>query len=347
MLPKPKTDVAEQPLDSKKKEKESKGSKGLASRIEFNPPVVLGEPGRESGQRIAEDIFADALDLETLNEMFSGDLSDIDEYDLTEITEAISLASRYKKRITIRRYKNKIAVSRRRALKRRAPQRTIQRRARRMAVSQMKRKFAQGRPTKSLSFSERSRIESMVKRRRPAVGRLQRKLVRTARSNETRRLHNSLEVEFSNVNMLFEVFQQLYEASSDLITLAVGRKCTISITKRAKKDWDKSKAPVQDTGKVLSAIQSVSNYGPDAHTTLGDLFKSEGRHPMQGGQPIQVWAFRSFQLRVYGGFVDGNRHFVITSVLIKKKDNQGQYHLQNVAIDLSNHYVPTKGNPKS
>lgn len=318
------------PTDSEAKiNVKAKPTGGLESRVDLNPSISFTKEEDD-----VKESLAGSIDLAVLNEIFDGDLSDIDDYDLTGLAEGISVAARYRKRIIIRRYKNKIAVSRRRSMGRRAPQRVIQKRARRMAVTQIKRRFTQGRPTKSLSFSERSRVEGLIKKRRPAVARLGRRLVRQARNNETRRLHNSYEIEVKDVNMLFEVFQQLMEASTDLTTLATGSACTVSITKKAKKEWDKSGAPVSDTAKVLMNIKRVAEHGVDG-VQKNDDFKTEGCHWSGGdkGKGVVVWVFRQFQLRVYGGFVTG-RHFIITSVLIKKTPGIPQTHLGNVALDL-------------
>lgn len=173
----------------------SKTPKGsLDSRIDLDPPV---EVDADSGQTLRE-FFENAVDFDSFINDQQG------------VSEALTVAQRMKRKMIIRRNKNRLKIKRHRALIRRAPQRTALKRARRMAINSMKKRYSHGQPTSKLSYSERSRIEKIIRKRKPAVNRLQRRLVRQVRKIENRRLHNSIDVDLT-MPMLFEIFNEMWD----------------------------------------------------------------------------------------------------------------------------------------
>ena len=64
-------------------------------------------------------------------------------------------------------------------------------------------------------------------------------------------------------------------------------------------------------------------YADDGHDYLDDQkLKYEGKFPSgkPGGTDLAISAFKAWQLRVYGGVVNGN-HFIATEIDIAKKQN--------------------------
>jgi hypothetical protein len=61
-------------------------------------------------------------------------------------------------------------------------------------------------------------------------------------------------------------------------------------------------------------------------------FKTEARFPSGGGKKILVYAAKSYQLRLYGGFQEGSpRKFVCPEGAIKKNNKADQNQLKRVA----------------
>ena len=108
--------------------------------------------------------------------------------EINQLDEALTIGQRVKKRQVMRRYRSRIQISRKRSLRRRATAGTLQKRARRSAISMVKKKYANKRPLNTLSYSERGRLERIVKSRKGAVARSTRRLVRVKRQQERQRL---------------------------------------------------------------------------------------------------------------------------------------------------------------
>lgn len=147
-------------------------------KVDFEP--VLKEMLGEAVEEFLEGDFTDLEEHTELLEEF------INEFQL--IGEDLSAAQRTKKRLMFRRYKSKIKIARARSMKRRATTKKITHRARTSAILNMKRRFAGGRNPAGLSVSEKNRVERMVKRRKNAITRSTRKLVRVKRQLERQRL---------------------------------------------------------------------------------------------------------------------------------------------------------------
>lgn len=104
------------------------------------------------------------------------------------LEEVMSVASRIRRRQQVRRYRSRMQIARKRSLRRRASNSVIGRRARRSAVMSIKKKLAGGRSTNQLTYSERARVEKLVKRRKGLVQRRARKLLITKRQQDRNRL---------------------------------------------------------------------------------------------------------------------------------------------------------------
>ncbi len=148
-------------------------------KIDFEP--VLKET---FGEFDADDLVeGDYTDLEEHTELLEAMLAEI-----IDLGEDLTAAQRAKKKLLMRRYKSKIKIGRRRSMRRRATTQKITQRARKSAVNNWKRRFAGGRNPQSLSVAEKNRVERMVRQRKNAIARSARKLIRSKRELERKRL---------------------------------------------------------------------------------------------------------------------------------------------------------------
>ena len=114
---------------------------------------------------------------------FDGDaLNDI------EITEALSVQGRLKRRFHARRNKAKLKVARRIALRRGSTPDRLKRRATRGARLMVYKRLLRGRDRGSLPPAEKARVERMITRFQPLVNRISIKLLPQMRRNEIKRL---------------------------------------------------------------------------------------------------------------------------------------------------------------
>lgn len=146
-------------------------------KVEFNP-------------RIEEELVA-ALDY-----ISEGDISDVDQDILEQFKEdflpllsELSIATRMKKRLTMKRYARKIAQRRQRTLARRATEPQIMKRARRSAIDTLKTRFSGGRSPEELTISDKNRVERMIAQRKDLVSRFAKRLTRTERQIDRERLN--------------------------------------------------------------------------------------------------------------------------------------------------------------
>lgn len=177
--------------DEEKKDAPAPGSSGTGTGSDKNIEH------KEKAKVNLEPKYDDAPIKEDLLDMFDGDLSDLEEHrelveeyraEVGDLSEALSLSARLKRRATMRRFKQRLKISRERALVRRATIDQITKRARRSAISTLKARFSGGRPTDELSNSEKQRVERQVHTRKNSVVRLTRKLIRGKRDLERDRL---------------------------------------------------------------------------------------------------------------------------------------------------------------
>ncbi len=133
--------------------------------------------------------FDNALDMglydndELVDEDFDGD-----PHNDVEITEALSVQGRLKRRFHARRNKAKLKVARRIALRRGSTPDRLKRRATRGARLMVYKRLLRGRDRGSLPPAEKARVEKMITRFQPLVNRISIKLLPQMRKNEIKRL---------------------------------------------------------------------------------------------------------------------------------------------------------------
>ena len=133
--------------------------------------------------------FDKAVDLglydddELEDEDYDGDpLNDID------ITEALSVQGRLKRRFNARRNKQKLRVARNIALRRGSTPDRLKKRATRGARLMVYKRLLRGRDRSALPPAEKARLERMIKKFAPLVSRISIKLLPQMRKNEIKRL---------------------------------------------------------------------------------------------------------------------------------------------------------------
>lgn len=129
----------------------------------------------------------------------------------------------------------------------------------------------------------------------------------------------------------------------ELIEVCVGRRFRVSMTRRAYKMYVKADAKAR-----ARCEKWMKSYAHDGHEFLDDTkLKHEGKFPCgkPGGTDLAILAFKAWQLRVYGGVVNGN-HFVATEVdIAKKQDGADQTALKSAAKKLAD-YIQVGGRKK-
>lgn len=113
---------------------------------------------------------------------------DGDPYNDVEITEALSVQGRLKRRYAAKRNKQKLKVARRIALRRGSTPDRLKRRATRGARLMVYKRLLRGRNRAALPPAEKARLEKMITRFQPLVNRISVKLLPQMRQNEIKRL---------------------------------------------------------------------------------------------------------------------------------------------------------------
>lgn len=105
-----------------------------------------------------------------------------------EVTEALSVQGRLKRRFNARRNKQKLKVARRIALRRGSTPDRLKKRATRGARLMVYKRLLRGRSRAGLPPAEKARLERMIQRFQPLVSRISVKLLPQMRKNEIKRL---------------------------------------------------------------------------------------------------------------------------------------------------------------
>ena len=105
-----------------------------------------------------------------------------------DITEALSVQGRLKRRFNARRNKQKLKVARRIALRRGSTPDRLKKRATRGARLMVYKRLLRGRDRAGLPPAEKARLERMIQRFQPLVSRISVKLLPQMRKNEIKRL---------------------------------------------------------------------------------------------------------------------------------------------------------------
>lgn len=105
-----------------------------------------------------------------------------------ELEEALDAQARMKLKQAMRKNKAKIALARKKAMGKKASKEKLQKRARKQAVSMIKKKLLQGRDESELGFSARKDLEKKVEKKKGAVNKLAKKLLKKVRQDEKERM---------------------------------------------------------------------------------------------------------------------------------------------------------------
>ena len=127
--------------------------------------------------------------------LYDDDELDWDDFDNTpgfdneiDVTEALSVQGRLKRRFNARRNKQKLKVARRIALRRGSTPDRLKKRATRGARLMVYKRLLRGRDRAGLPPAEKARLERMIQRFQPLVSRISVKLLPQMRRNEIKRL---------------------------------------------------------------------------------------------------------------------------------------------------------------
>ena len=158
----------------------------------------------QDGEWYIEQIDVIELEREVENYTFDDAIEDglydedeltMDDFDNTpgfeneiQVTEALSVQGRLKRRFNARRNKQKLKVARRIALRRGSTPDRLKRRATRGARLMVYKRLLRGRDRAGLPPAEKARLERMIQRFQPLVSRISVKLLPQMRKNEIKRL---------------------------------------------------------------------------------------------------------------------------------------------------------------
>lgn len=93
-------------------------------------------------------------------------------------------------------------------------------------------------------------------------------------------------------------------------------------------------APASDRARAERIMQHLADEGPD--DLNNQQFKLEGRYPAKkkGASRIPVYAIKSYQIRLYGGWIDNGREFRCVECEIKQQKKANKKQLERVAEKL-------------
>lgn len=118
--------------------------------------------------------------LRSLEESFEDDVPE----GMDEVTEALTLQQRVKRRMIFRKNRAKIMLGRERAKRRHANKDVLMQRATRQAKDMIARKLLSGKSKGEVSFADRARVEKLLAKRKNGIKRLAMKLLPKVREKE-------------------------------------------------------------------------------------------------------------------------------------------------------------------
>jgi predicted kinase len=162
----------------------------LPNDFEFSEVEILQMEDDIDKMTFEDMVDLDMYDEEELEDISAYDIDDedFDEDEELEISEALSIQGRMKRRFAARRNRQKLKVARMRASRRAADPARIKKRAQRGARNVIKRRFARGRDVSKMPPQEKARIEAMAQRMAPLVARLATRMMPQVRKNELNRI---------------------------------------------------------------------------------------------------------------------------------------------------------------
>ncbi len=125
-----------------------------------------------------------------------------------------------------------------------------------------------------------------------------------------------------------------------LVPACEGKRFTVSMTVEVAKSF--SKVAAKERARCLEWIR---RYADDGHELLDSTkLRNEGKFALgdKAGTHVSVLAFKAWQVRLYGGVVDGS-HFVVTEIdAAKKTDKADRPMLERAARKLAQFVKPGK-----
>lgn len=125
----------------------------------------------------------------------------------------------------------------------------------------------------------------------------------------------------------------------ELVDFAEGRYAPVSLIARVAKQF--AKAEARDRARIQNIMKMFSADGNSKLTK--EQFRWEGRFHVgdKKGSHVQIGAFKSRQVRIYGGYVEAIRKFVCSEIDLKKKRNKAdQDKLRRAAQNLAQFFEP-------
>ncbi|WP_266034450.1 hypothetical protein [Brucella intermedia] len=120
----------------------------------------------------------------------------------------------------------------------------------------------------------------------------------------------------------------------ELIEICIGGHCRVLMTRQVLKQFKKT-----DARERARITKWMGFYAKEGHDLLdNEKLKHEGKFSsgMQNGTLVSIWAFKAWQIRLYGGHAPSG-DFVITEFDIKKQDHADQEKLKQAAKKLANY----------
>jgi hypothetical protein len=131
----------------------------------------------------------------------------------------------------------------------------------------------------------------------------------------------------------------------DAILVVHGKTYTVWVTSAVHKELKKADK------RMAAAIQENMQLFADGHPLLNTKMANERRCPTghRAGHQVMIFAFKAYQLRVYGSHVDGfgaGKAFVCTEVATKKKDSADMEQLKRAALKLAPYFAKAEEGAK-
>lgn len=112
--------------------------------------------------------------------------------------------------------------------------------------------------------------------------------------------------------------------------IAKGSHCAVRMTKEVADALED--APAKDRGRCKAMMNRLAEHGPNGFNK--EQFRMEDRISEGGrrGRSFAIYAFKSYQVRIYGGWVNGD--FVCVEYELKKKNKADRKKFGSAASKL-------------
>ena len=105
-----------------------------------------------------------------------------------EVDEALDMQARMKLKQAMKKNKAKIALARKKSMNKKASTEKLEKRARKQAVNLIKKKILKDRDESELGFSARKELEKKVEKKKGAIAKLTKKMMKKVRQDEKERM---------------------------------------------------------------------------------------------------------------------------------------------------------------